>query len=110
MLQLYRTSSLLSCMGKVVEKHVAELHSNEAKRSALLRAGQFDSRKQWSAIDAAAIMVNRAHAAWKDDNSTDALLMDIKAAFPSVGRGRLIHAMKPKTIDLDLIRSTESFL
>jgi hypothetical protein len=36
--------------------------------------------------------------------------MDIKAAFPSVARGRLIHAMKAKKIDGDLIRWTESFL
>ena len=36
--------------------------------------------------------------------------MDIKAAFPSVVRGRLIHAMKAKQIDGDHIRWTESFL
>ena len=58
---------------------------------------------------AAAIMVDRAHAAWKVDNITGVLLMDIKAAFPSVARGRLIYAMKAKKIDGDLIRWTESF-
>jgi len=36
--------------------------------------------------------------------------MDIKAAFPSVARGRLVHAMKGKRIDGDLIRWTESLL
>jgi len=36
--------------------------------------------------------------------------MDIKAAFPSVARGRLIHAVKAKKIDGDLIRWTKSFL
>jgi len=36
--------------------------------------------------------------------------MDIKAAFPNEVRGRLIHAMKAKQIDGDLIRSTGSFL
>jgi len=38
------------------------------------------------------------------------LLRDIKAAFPSVARGRLIHAMKAKKIDGDLIRWTDSCL
>jgi len=61
-------------------------------------------------VAVAAIMVDRAHAAWKEDNITGVLLMDIKAAFPSVARGRLIHAMKAKRIDGDLIRWTESFL
>jgi len=55
-------------------------------------------------------MVNRAHSAWKDDNFTGVLLMDIKAAFPSVARGRLFHAMKAKRMDGDIIRSTENFL
>jgi len=36
------------------------------------------------------------------------LLMDIKAAFPSVVRGRLVCAMKGKWIDGDLIRWTQS--
>jgi len=36
--------------------------------------------------------------------------MDIKAAFPSIARGRLIDSMKAKRIDGDLIRWTQSFL
>jgi len=109
-LKSYRTISLLSCMGKVVEKVVAELLSEEAKRRALLSDGQFGSRKTRSAINAAAIMVDRAQAAWKPDIMTGVLLMDIKAAFPSAARARLIHAMKAKKIDRDLIPWTESFL
>jgi len=103
-LKSYRTISLLSCMGKVVEKVVADLLSDAAERRALLSNGQYRSRKKRLAIHAAAIMVDRAHAAWKDDNITGLLLMDINAAFPSVARGRLIHAMKAKKIDGDLIR------
>jgi len=90
-------------MGKVVEKVVAELLSDEAERRALLSDSQFGSRKKRLAIDTAAIMVDRAHAVWKDDNIMGVLLMDIKAAFPSVARGRLIHSMKAKKIDGDLI-------
>jgi hypothetical protein len=55
-------------------------------------------------------MVDRAHAASKEVNIMGVLLMDIKAAFPCVARGRLIHAMKAKKIDGDLIGWTESFL
>ena len=99
----YRTISLLSCMGKVVEKVVAELVSDEAERRALLRDSPFGSRKKWLAIDGAAIMVDRAHATWKQDNITGVLLRDIKAAFPSRASVRLIPAMTAKTIDGDLI-------
>jgi len=109
-LKSYRTISLLSCMGIVVEKVVAELLSDEAERRALPSDGQFGSRMERSAIDTAAIVVDRAHAAWTEDNIKGVLLMDIKAAFPSVARGRRIHAMKAKIMDGDLIRWTESFL
>jgi hypothetical protein len=49
------------------------------------------------------MMVGRAQAVWKEYTITGVHLMDIKAAFPSVTRGSLIHAMKAKKIDGDLI-------
>jgi len=110
MVKSYRTISLLSCMGKVVEKVVAELLSDEAGRGALLTNGQFRSRKKRSTINVAAIRVEIAHAVWKEENITGVLQIVIKAAFPRVARGRLIHGMKVWKIDGDLIRWTESFL
>jgi len=99
----YCSISLLSCMGKVIEKVVAELLAEEAEQRGLLSDGQFGSRKRRSAIDAAAIMVHRAHAARREGSVAGVFLMDIKAAFPSVGRGRLLHTMKGEGIDRDLI-------
>jgi len=55
-------------------------------------------------------MVDGAHSAWKEDNITGVHLMHMKAAFQTVVRGRLIHAMKGKRIDGDLIGWTESWL
>jgi len=109
-LKAYRSISLLSCMGKVVEKVAAELLSEEAERRGLLSDGQFGSRKGRSAIDAAAIMVDRAHAAWTNGHITGVLLMDIKAAFPSVGKARLINLIMVREMDGDLVRWTESVL
>jgi hypothetical protein len=109
-LKAYCSISLLRCMGKVVENVVAELLSEEAERRGLLSDGQFGSRKGRSAIDAAAIMVDRAHAAWTNGHIPGVLLMDIKAAFPSVAKGRLVNIMKTRQMDGDHIRWTESFL
>jgi len=64
-LKAYRSISLLSCMGKVVETVVPELLSEKAERRGLLSDGQFGSRKGRSAINAGAIMVDRAHTAGK---------------------------------------------
>jgi len=62
-LKTYPSISLLSCMGKVVEKVVAELLSGEAERRGLLSDRQFGSRRGRSAIHAAVIRVYKAHAA-----------------------------------------------
>jgi hypothetical protein len=97
-------------MGKVVKKVVAELLSEEADRRGLLCDAQFVNRKRPSAIDAAATMVDRAQAARTDGIIPGVLLMDIKAAFPSVAKGRLINGMKAKHIDGDLNQWTVSFL
>jgi len=48
-------------------------------------------------------MVDRVHAAWTDGNITGVLLIDIKAAFPSIAQQRLVNGMKAKYIDGDLI-------
>jgi len=106
-LKACRSISLLSWKGKVVEKVAAELLSEEAERSGLLSDGQFGHRKGRSAIDAAAIMVHRAHAAWTKCHITGLFLMDIMAAFPSVANGRLVNLIKVRPVDGDLIRWTE---
>ena len=102
-LKAYRSISLLSCMGKVVETVVAELLSDGAERRGLLSDRQFGSRRGQSAIDAVAIMVDRAHAAWRNGHITGVLLMDIKAAFPSMAKGRRVNLMKVRQMDGDLI-------
>jgi len=109
-LMAYRSISLLSCMGNVVEKVAAELLSDEAKGRGLLSDGQFGSGKGRSAIVAAAIMVDRAHAVWTKGHITGLLLMDIKAACRRMSNGRLLNFMKVSEMDGDLLQWTESFL
>ena len=98
-----RSKSLFSCMGKVVEKVVAEIFSEQAERTGLLCDGHFESRKGRSSIDAVAIMVDRADAAGTNGHITGVLIMDVIAAFPSMATGRLINLMKAKQTDRDLI-------
>jgi hypothetical protein len=76
-LKAHRSISLFSCMGIVDEKEVAELLSDEAEIRGLLCNGQFPCRREWSAIDAAAIMVARSHAVWTGGPIAGVLVMDI---------------------------------
>jgi hypothetical protein len=109
-LKSYHSISLHSCMEQVVKKVGIELRSEEAKRRGLLRDGQFRSSKGRSAIKAAAIMVDRAHAAWTNGQITGVLLMDIKAAFPRVATGRLVNMMQVRQLDGDLIQWKQRLL
>jgi len=104
LLKAYLSISLSSCIRKVVEKVLAELRSEEAERRGLLSDGQFGSRTGRSAINAAAIINDRAHASRKNSHIPGELLMDIKAAFPSVAKGRIVNLMNLREMDGDHIR------
>lgn len=91
-------------MVKVVAKVVPELLAEEPETRGLLSDVQFRSRKRCLAISAAAIMVDRAHADWRQGSLAGVLLIDLITAFPSVRWWRLVHTMKNKGIDGDLIR------
>jgi len=108
-LKASRSLSLLRCMGNVVERLVAEILPYVAQRRGLLSDGQFGRSKGQSSIDAVAIILKRAHAAWTNGHITGVLLMDIMAAFPSVAKGRLVNLMKVREMDGDLIRWMKSF-
>jgi len=86
-------------VGKVVEKVATQLLSEEARRRGQLSDGQFVSRNGRSAIESAAIMVDRAHAAWTNGHISGLLHMDIKAAFPRVAKERLVNLMKVRPMD-----------
>jgi len=109
-LQAHCSISLLICMVKVVEKVVAELPAEKAERRGVLSDGQYGSRTRRSAIDTAAIMFDRAHPAWRHGHISGVLLLDIKAAFLSVWRGRLIHTIRDKGMDGDRMQWTASLL
>jgi len=102
-LNAYRSITLLSFMVKVVEQEAAELLPDEAKTRELLSDRQFGSSRGQSAIDAVAIMVDKAHAAWTNGHIKSVLLMDIKAAFLSVAKEQLVNMIKVSQIGGDLI-------
>jgi hypothetical protein len=60
-LKAYCSILLLSCIGKVVQKVVAELLAEGAERRGLISNGLYRSRKWQSAIDVATITVDRVH-------------------------------------------------
>lgn len=71
------------------------------------------SRKQQSAVDAVARLIQRTHDAWKQKQMMGGLFMDVKGAFDHVNPGRLVARMVDLGLDGNLtisIRWTQSFL
>jgi hypothetical protein len=99
----YRTVTLLSCMGEDNYTVLTELQSNKVERIALQSEGQFGTWNRMSAMNAAAIMVNRAHIVWNKDTTRAVLLEDWKTVFPCLFRCRIIHAMMARRMDQDCI-------
>jgi len=74
-----------------------------AERRRLHSHSQYGSKRWWSAIDPAAIRVDRAHTTWRVGHIAGVLQMDSKGAFLRVGRGRLIHTVRCKGMARDFI-------
>ena len=68
------------------------------------------ARKQRSAIDAAAILIQKVHEIWENRQIAGALLINVKGAFDHVSRAVLVKKMADLGIDDDLIGWTQSFL
>jgi hypothetical protein len=74
----YRVISLLNCLGKVVEKIAADAIAHHCETKGVLHPGQMGSRKQWSAIDAVACLIQNTHEAWKLQQLVGALFLDVR--------------------------------
>lgn len=99
----YRVISLLSCLGKVVEKLVGEKLSQFCEAKEKLCKGQMEGRKHQSAIDVAALIIHKVHEIWENKQIAGALLLDIKGAFDHVSQAKLVQRMADLGIENDLI-------
>lgn len=84
--QSYRVISLFNCMGKVVEKVVAEQLTQYCDTYSKLHSGQMGVRKERSAIDAVAILIHTVQEKWSKEELAGALFMDVKGVFDYVLR------------------------
>ena len=106
----WRVISLLSCLGKVIEKLAAGLIADWCEAQGILHPGQMGSRRGRGAIDAVAYLVQTVHQGWAEKRLTGAAFIDVMGAFDHVDPYKLAEAMEAAGIDNDLIRWTLSFL
>ena len=110
LIKSYRVISLLNCIGKVVEKVVAQELFCYCKNFSKLHQGEMGGRKERSAIDAVATLVHTVQEKWEEKKLAAALFMDVKGAFDNVSKGQLLNRMIELRIDGELVAWTGSFL
>ncbi|QKX53974.1 uncharacterized protein TRUGW13939_01054 [Talaromyces rugulosus] len=106
----WRVISLLSCLGKVVEKLAAGLIADWCEAQGALHPGQMGCRRGRGAIDAVACLVQTVHEGWTQKLLTGTIFIDVMGAFDHVDPYKLSEAMEAAGLDNDLIRWTLSFL
>jgi hypothetical protein len=98
-IKAYQVISLLNCLGKVVEKVVADMIAAYCEAAEVLHTGQMGSQRRWSALDTVGCLVQGVHNAWAQRQLAGALFMDVKGAFDHVAAARLIEWMIELGVD-----------
>lgn len=106
----YRPISLLSSVGKILEKVIKSELVNVIEANNILPSHQFGFRKEHNTIHPLVRIRNRVHSNFKEQKSTGMVLLDIKAAFDNVWHDGLIHKMIKFNIPIELIKIIQSFL
>jgi exonuclease III len=108
----YRPIALLSTIGKLLERIVAERLSIAADQHQLLPNTQMGARKNRSTITALHLLTEQIHTIWKMDPKAivTMLSLDMTGAYDRVSHERLIHNLRQKKIPEWVTRYINSFL
>ena len=106
----YRVISLLSCLGKVLERVAAGLLEIQAQSTGATHGGQFGSIRRRSAIDAVATLVTFCDREWSKGRVVGALCMDVQAVFPSVNPRCMTRQLREQGIDEALVSWVRDFM
>ncbi|KAF8623926.1 hypothetical protein AX17_007254 [Amanita inopinata Kibby_2008] len=106
----YRPIALLECLGKLVEKLIAQRLTYEAGHGNLIPTNQFGGRDKSSVIDAGLSLTHDIQAAWKNGLSLSFLAIDVKGYFDNVNHDRLVHMLKLLGFAPEIVAWTKSFL
>jgi len=106
----YRVISLLSCLGKVLERIIARRLGYLAETTTLLNKSQIGGRQKKSAIDAALLLTNHVEQNKRQRRKTSTLFLDVKGAFDHVAKNQLLSILQSLRLPANLIAWVSSFL
>jgi ribonuclease HI len=102
--------SLLSTLGKALEKVISVRLTYWAEVCGLLPKEHFGGRPGRSCDDALLLRTDFIKEQWRKGNVVLALSLDVKGAFPSVNKDRLLEVLRRKGVPEEAVRWVESFM
>ena len=106
----HRPISLLECMGKVLEKIVANRFQRDIEAYQLLSNSQFGSRPQHCTVDAGAVLIHCVQAAHTAGHTAALLMFNISGFFDNIDPNRAIQVLKLKGFPTHVQQWTHAFL
>ena len=106
----WRPISLLSCLGKGLERIVAKRMAWLAIEHRVVPQQLFGALPGRSAVDLVSCVIHDAEAAMRNNKVTAMITLDVQGAFDAVLHKRLLHRMRNQGWPRLLCRWVESFL
>lgn len=104
----YRVISLLSCLGRVVERAIATWIASFCEKSDIFHRGQLGCRLGRCTSEAVAQLVSKVEDAWNKKRIALASLLDVKGAFDRVNKRQLLKWMIGVGIAGNIVRWADS--
>lgn len=105
----YRPISLLSCLGKGLERVLARRISFLALRMHILGKDQCSAVSRRSAVDLTTALACDIQSAWDEKLVAGMITLDIKGAFDGIAQGRLVNRLREQGWPEQLLGWTASF-
>ena len=106
----YHPVSLLSVVGKVLEKLVNNRIFDHLEKRGLFSDFQYGFRSSQSTADLLTVLSDRIARAFNRSGATQAVALDICKAFDRVWHAGLLHKLKSYGISAEIFDLTSSFL
>lgn len=106
----YRPIALLNTIGKILEAILANRLSYCVERYQLLPTHHIGGRKGKSTDTAIHTMLGHIYKAWDKNQAASVLLLDVSGAYDYVSHPRLLHNLRKRRIDTQIVNWISSFL
>ena len=106
----YRSIALLNIIGKTMEFILAKRIAYLAEIYHLLPVTHMRDRRLRLCEHGIYYLLERIYQAWNSDKVVTLLLLDVSGAYDKVSHPRLLHNLRKRSIDPNIIKWVESFL